>query len=235
MKTRAAKKTQAAPKARAATRTRGFVIAGVVASAAIVAAAVVLNVLPGAAPASHTSAGSTSTATPGTVPPGKAGTEKSDSTALPAAPKDPGKRVTTEVLPPTATATIPTLPPSTPAPALYSGPLPDGAHASGTLVAGFPENVTVIPGSRIGTSSVSSDSGRMQATLTATTSRSAGDVTSYYTTSLGRFGLASSTLPAAGGSTALGFNRDGSSVTLTVTPTKDGARYVLLCTLTPSS
>lgn len=215
-------------------KTRHLVLAGIVAAALIVAGATVLNVLP--TPTDHPVATMPASTVGGPSPnrhadTANAGTANADGSAAPAPPGKVGKRLTTEVQPPTAKATKAALPPSKPVPAFYQGPAPAPASATGKVVVGFPEHLTLAPDTEVGASAVSTSGSIVQATLTATTTQSLAQVIGYYQQALGRFGMVAKSLPAVGGSTALGFARGSNTVTLTVTPTTHGVEYSLFGTL----
>lgn len=196
---------------------RRLVIVGMSAAAVIALSSTALNLLPVAATPSSSTPMATAAARPAA---GHAGT--------------PGKRLTTEVLPPTARNTVPVLPPSKSLPAIFEGALPKSASARGKLVAGFPVRLPIVAESIITRSSVSSSSGRMQTTLDATAPRAPRDLIAFYESMLGKYGLSSVSLPAVGGSTAVGFSRGRTSITLTVTPSgSHGSRYLLFAVLSP--
>lgn len=100
---------------------------------------------------------------------------------------------------------------------LVSRPLPAPAAARGRLVAGFPTSVvSPVPGSDIATSGVTSYGTRLQATLTASTTRSAGRTLLHYRVRLGRLGFVES--PAPAGATEISFTRGRSTATVSTSP-----------------
>ena len=209
--------------------TTRFAAAGLTAAAAIVVVGIVLSVQPspGTRPASanaEAAAGATTKA------------RAAASRATPAPSAKVGDRTTTEVLPPTATPTVPTLPPSAPVQSLLTGSLPASARAKGRVADGFPASLKAMPGSDVHSSSLSSDGGRLQAALDASVTKTPADVIAYYQSVFGALGLTSTPAPAVSGSTAYSFSRGTSSITLTVDPAgMAGSRYVVFATLTPDS
>lgn len=119
--------------------------------------------------------------------------------------------------------------PPPPLASLYTGPLPAPASAVGKLVVGFPAVIPLAQGTVITDSSVSSSDGILQAALVAHTPLSAPAVIAFYQSELAKVNLQVVALPAIGGSLALGFTRDGSSITLTVTASSSGgSTYTVL-------
>jgi hypothetical protein len=221
---------------------RTLLIAGLAAAALIAAGAFTLTQLPtpatvDASQRSATPAPRGSDAPKGTAP--SASVPATPSTAGPgsgagAGPDAPaaGKRYSTEVLPPVA-PTSPALPPSDPLPVPVSAPLPRTASATGGLVSGYPDAVLPLtPGAHVDSSSVASQGDRLQVTLTATTDAGVTDVLAFYRTALAKYGMYDTPAPAQGGATALRFSRDGSTVTITATPSDDGSTYVIFGTFT---
>lgn len=205
--------------------TRRFVAAGISAALVIATGGAVLNLLPTPA---HGQDASASVLRPVHTP--------SASGAAGGHAGHPGKRVTTEVLPPTAKSSVPVLPRSKPLQPLFAGPVPKAAGVRGKLVSGFPANLPVVAESLIKTSSVSSSDGRMQVTLDATAPRAPQDIIAFFQSALGKYGLSPTSVPAVGGSTALAFSNASTSITLTVTPSgKHSSRYLLFGVLTPHS
>ena len=184
-----------------------------------------------AAPSATPSATPQATQLPSSVPPVVSDPLPAD----PAATAAPGERYSTEVLPPSAPE--PTgLPPSKPLPELVSLPLPAADSASGRLVSGFPSAVIpTAPLSQVVDSSVTAEGHRLQATLNATTRSTGAEVLDYYRGAFAPVGLYDSAAPAAAGSSALVFARDGSSITLTVTDDVDGCSYSIFATLSAAS
>lgn len=224
---------------------RTLLIAGLAAAAVIAAGAFTLTQLPtpaGTDATARSASASPTPRTPSTSPtpasPSPTGPTPS-STAGPgsgagAGPDVPaaGKRYSTEVLPPVENSS-PALPPSDPLPVPVSAPLPRTASATGGLVSGYPEKVLpVTPGARVASSSVASQDGRLQVTLTATSASGVTDILAFYRTALAKYGMYDAPAPAQGGATALRFDRDGSSVTVTAAPTDDGSKYIIFGTFT---
>ncbi|MDN4612879.1 hypothetical protein P5G50_00325 [Leifsonia sp. F6_8S_P_1B] len=228
---------------------RTLIVAGLAAAAVIAAGAFTLTQLPtpaatdasrsgSASPTARPHAATPAPTAPSTSAPSTSGPAPS-STAGPgsgagAGPDTPsaGKRYSTEVLPPVE-KTSPALPPSDPLPVPVSAPLPRTASATGGLVSGYPEKVLPItPGARVKTSSVASQGSRLQVTMTATTPSGVTDILAFYRTALAKYGMYDTPAPAQGGATALRFDRDGSSVTVTAAPTEDGSTYVIFGTFT---
>lgn len=155
--------------------------------------------------------------------------------AAPAPDVEPGassQPPAAEVLPPEPD-TSPALPPSTPLPVLVTTPLPATASATGKIVHGFPSHlIPTAPQSTVVSSSVASEGSHLQAALTAKSTMSADDVVAYYRTAFAKYGLLDSAAPAGQDSSALNFTRGTSSVTLTVTETRTGCRYIVFGALT---
>jgi hypothetical protein len=180
----------------------------------------------------------------GTVP-GESGTPsappQSGETAPPAVvpftspgPRDPGKRTTTEVEKKTSSPPV-TLPPTTPKAAMFTGPVPASASASGSLVKGFPSIIPLASASTVASSSIDSSGTIVQATVVARTTVAFGGVVDFYNKQFAKFGIAPTAVPAAGGSVAYSFVRDNDSVTLTVTPADGGSRYSVFGVLDAAS
>ncbi|GAB3604650.1 hypothetical protein GCM10027413_00590 [Conyzicola nivalis] len=209
---------------------RRFVVAGLVLAGVISVIAVTYTVLPTPA----------STPMPGVAAPtGKAGDDASsapeDGDPLQPVPFEPaplpvGPRTTTEV---EATAPDDGRQPAPDALApLLTGGVPVDAAARKKLVAGFPDLIPIAEPSTLVASSVSSSEGRVQATLEATTTQSPAQVTEYYRTVFAALSLQGVTAPSVGGSTGTVFALGDGSVTLTVRPDGDGARYSLFGAIT---
>lgn len=225
-------------------KTRRFVAVGLIASATIVAAGIALNLQQPPEPHQISASSQGDEGEPAQLkvhgtPTGENSsrpTATSESTATPAPPGRVGTRTSTEILPPTATATVPTLPPSAPKKLLLSGPLPASANARGRVVVGYPPSIAAVPGSDIHATSVSTDQGRVQAALDASVGKNTVDVVAYYQSALAPFGLNAAHAPAVAGSTAYSFSRGPSTISLTVTAAgMHGCHYVLFATLTPDS
>jgi len=128
-----------------------------------------------------------------------------------------------------------TLPPSTPRPALFTGPTPDSATAQNKIVDGFPAAIPVAARSTVSTSDISVENDRVRASLTATTPQAGADVLAEYDAALASFGFTPADAPAVGGSTAREYRRGAESVTVTVTPSvTGGSGYTLLALLVAS-
>lgn len=218
---------------------RVWIIAGLSAAVLIAVGAFVLTQLPapesgtaGSRPVADTSARpSTSSGTPAPAPHATDAPGSATSAPSPTA----GKRYSTEVMPANPQAT-PALPPSTPLPYPVSGPLPASASASGRLVAGFPAAVLPqAPDSRIASSSIATQAPRLQVALEAHTGQGVAELLAFYRTALAQYGMYDSPAPAAAGSTAVTFSRDGDSVTVTATPETTGTSYVIYGAFTARS
>ncbi|MDQ1553092.1 MAG: hypothetical protein QOK46_170 [Microbacteriaceae bacterium] len=167
---------------------------------------------------------------------------RSDGTAPPSVvpfaapgPRAPGKRTTTEVENNGGSDPV-RLPPSEPRVAMFTGPVPKSASASGRLVTGFPSVIPLAHASTVASSSVASSGTIVQATLVARTTVAFGGVVDFYNKQFAKFGIAPIAVPAAAGSTAFAFTRDDDNVTLTVTPTGDGgSRYSVFGVLNAAS
>lgn len=132
----------------------------------------------------------------------------------------------TEVTPP-VNSTAPGLPESKPPADLISSRLPKSASAAGKLVSGFPSQVMpTAPDSTVQSSSVTSEGTRLQATLSAHTTRSVEELFDFYRVTLAPFGLYDSPTAAPSGSTAISFTRDTGSIVLTATTDGKGTTYV---------
>lgn len=117
--------------------------------------------------------------------------------------------------------------------ALVKAPLPKAASRRGALVRGYPKRIVpVAPRSNVRSSSVSPGVRSLQVALDAKVSASGDDVLRFYTLRLGRWGFASSSAPAVGGSNAVTFKRGEDALVVTVTPaTKKSCRYTVFGTL----
>lgn len=206
--------------------------------AAFVVAAVVVGTLLNNAGTSSTAGGSppTSRATSPnspTVPTTQATQPPTSPAPFAAIPPIVGKRTTTEVEPGAPASAA--LPLSKPAPALYSGPIPKSASASGKLVKGFPSAISVATGSTITNSSISSSGSIMQVTLVARSTASPSKVAAYYVAAFAKLGIPKVSLPANAGSTAYSFARNNDTVTITITPATGGCRYTVFGVLHATS
>jgi hypothetical protein len=146
------------------------------------------------------------------------------------APTDRGSGWPTQA-PTPGTEVISSLPPSEPLKPLLTGSPPESATANGSMVPGFPSAIPVAPKSVLGTTSVTSSDGIVQAGLDATTPDSTQDVVMFYQTAFGKLGLASSPSASVGGSTAVSFARGADAITLTVTATRQGSEYTVFAVL----
>ena len=142
------------------------------------------------------------------------------------APTDRGSGWPTQA-PIPGTDVISSLPPSEPLRPLLTGSPPESATATGSMVPGFPSAIPVAPKSVLGTTSVTSSDGIVQAGLDATTPDSTQDVVTFYQTAFGKLGLAGSSSASVGGSTAVSFARGADAITLTVTATRQGSKYTV--------
>ena len=126
---------------------------------------------------------------------------------------------------PTVSSLSELLPPSNPAP-LVTTPLPRAATAEGRLLSGFPDALRPTRATRVQSSSVSPSDDRLQVGLVATSAQSPAQVLLAYRTRLARRGMTeTATPPSVAGSQAAAFRRDGSVVTVTVTPRGSGTSY----------
>ncbi|MFF2053428.1 hypothetical protein ACFVU2_17640 [Leifsonia sp. NPDC058194] len=218
---------------------RTWIVSGLAAAVVLAAGAVTLSLLPGPAgspTAGAPAAGSSSSPSPSaTTSAPAAGAPAAPAAPAPTAQSSPpaaGKRFTTEVIPADPQAT-PALPPSTPIPYPVSAPLPKTASATGGIVEGFPTTVLPqLPGSKVKTTSVASDSPNLQVSLTGTTDGSVTDVVGFYRQALAKFGMYDAAAPALDGATAVTYSRDGNAVTLTATPNQSGTSFALFGTFT---
>ena len=142
------------------------------------------------------------------------------------APTDRGSGWPTQA-PIPGTDVISSVPPSEPLRPLLTGSPPESATANGSMVPGFPSAIPVAPKSVLGTTSVTSSDGIVQAGLDATTPDSTQDVVTFYQTAFGKLGLAGSSSASVGGSTAVSFARGADAITLTVTATRQGSEYTV--------
>ncbi|WP_411701302.1 hypothetical protein [Conyzicola sp.] len=191
-------------------RYRPYIVGGIVLAVALAVIAVTVSLLP-AGPAAQPSASPSND-------PAASGSSASPSPSLSERGETP---------PGPATRALPPGEPAPPPPPLVKPPASQTESEVGELVAGFPENIPLVPESTISTSSLDSDGTRVQASVVASTPASAADVTTYYENLFAALGFPGSPLPAASGSSAVSFARGGESVTLTVTPSPDGSRYSL--------
>lgn len=172
--------------------------------------------------------GASSNAPPASSPPASSPPAATPPTATPPSQGTPTTNGTNEQQQPGTTG-VAVVPPPPPLASLYTGPLPAPASAVGKLVVGFPAEIPLAQGSVITDSSVSSSDGILQAALVAHTPLSAPTVIAFYQSELAKVNLQVVALPAIGGSLALGFTRDGSSITLTVTASSSGgSTYTVL-------
>jgi hypothetical protein len=149
-------------------------------------------------------------------------------------PRAPGKRTTTEVESKASNPPV-TLPPSAPKTAMFTGPVPASASASGKLVKGFPSIIPLAQASTVASSSVASSGTIVQATVVARTTVAFGGVVDFYNKEFAKLGIAPTAVPAVGGSVAYSFTRDNDSITLTVTPADGGSRYSVFGVLDAAS
>lgn len=145
--------------------------------------------------------------------------------AVPGAPRVEGS----EVLPPepgdVPNDRVPPLPPRRP---LVTSPLPADGHLQGALVTGFPTAVAgpVSPAEVID-SAITAEDVTMQATLTARTELSPGDVRAHYGALWASLGLAPSSDPAA-----TSYSDEYSAITLAFAPTSGtGTVYTVYAVL----
>jgi hypothetical protein len=149
-------------------------------------------------------------------------------------PRVPGKRTATEVENQASAAPV-TLPPTTQKTAMFTGPVPTSASASGRLVTGFPSVIPLAQASTVASSSVASSGTIVQATLVARTTVASAGVVDFYNQQFAKFGIVPTAVPAADGSIAFSFSRDNDNVTLTVTPAVGGSRYSVFGVLDAAS
>lgn len=161
-----------------------------------------------------------------TRPPASATPDTEPKTQPEKQPPQPGKRVSTEVLP--VADAVRALPPSKPLPALLNSPPPPTASAVGKVVDGFPAKlIPAVPDSSVSNSSVTSEGPHLQAALEGKTLLSVNDVLVFYRAHFAPYGLLESSTPSAGEIGTTVFTRDDNAVTLTVTPVAGGSTYVL--------
>jgi hypothetical protein len=123
------------------------------------------------------------------------------------------------------------LPPANPAP-LVTTPLPRGASAQGRLLRQFPDALRPPRATRVESSSLSPMGDRLQVGLVATTSLSPAQVLLAYRSRLARRGMDEMAAPpSVAGSQAAAFRRDGSVVTVTVSPRGPGSSYAVHASL----
>jgi hypothetical protein len=109
--------------------------------------------------------------------------------------------------------------------------LPDPAPIPATIK---PADLSVAPDSKVSSKSISTGDGNTQVVIDATTTTAPTDLLSYYQGVFTRLGMTGKPVPAVGGSTAIAFERDLSTVTLTVSPSgKAGSAYVIFGVLQP--
>jgi hypothetical protein len=149
-------------------------------------------------------------------------------------PRAPGKRTSTEVENQTGPAPV-KLPPTTPKAAMFTGPVPASASASGKLVKGFPSVIPLAQASTVASSSVASSGNIVQASVVARTTVASAGVVDFYNQQFAKFGIVPTAVPAADGSIAFSFSRDNDNVTLTVTPADGGSRYSVFGVLDAAS
>ncbi len=95
--------------------------------------------------------------------------------------------------------------------------------------------VQAVPGSRVTGTHRSAADGRVQVTLTASTTRSQAFVLRSYRTRLQRLGLTAEPARAVGGSVAVTYTGDGDVVVVTATPASGRTTYGVLATLDTGS
>ncbi|KRC62779.1 hypothetical protein ASE14_02880 [Agromyces sp. Root81] len=96
------------------------------------------------------------------------------------------------------------------------------ASEVGGRVEGFPELIPIVDGSRIVSSAVTADGGRLQATLVAEASVAPEEVLASYRRDFAMLAFAPVEAPSVGGSTALTFTNGTDSVLVTVTGSATG-------------
>lgn len=100
------------------------------------------------------------------------------------------------------------------------------ASRLGGRVEGFPEFIPIAPGSTIVSSAVTSDGGRVQATLEAVVGDSPEEVLALYRERFAALAFAPLDAPSVGGSTAITFTDGTDTVVVTVTDAAiGGSRY----------
>jgi hypothetical protein len=164
---------------------------------------------------------------PAAPPAGEAGAGASGQVSSPAEtttrPVPPAPPVVDgEVMPAPADEPDVALPESEPLPELLPGRAPATDAKRGAMVTGFPSFVTAAPGSTVATSMVASESGRVQAALTASSTSSSADVLAHFDAAFADRDLQAADAPAVGGSSARAYTRATESVTVTVTDRADG-------------
>ena len=112
------------------------------------------------------------------------------------------------------------IPTSTPTP--YRLPRPTQPPAALTV-----DDLAVAPNSKVTSKSVSADGTTTQVAIDATTNTKTTDTIAYYQNVFTSLGMTGKPVPAIGGSTALTFTRGKSVVTLTVSSSDKGSRYLI--------
>jgi hypothetical protein len=196
---------------------RRIVIAAVGAAALIVAAGVVVSFLPtrsghsvaqtvlgGAATPRATDAGTdggTHAGRPSTSQPSKS--PKQDNSLI----TDVGKGGLEQI--PTATPTPYRLHPTNPPTSLAA------------------KDITAAPDSKVTTKATTTVAGSTDVLIDATTTSKPSDTIAYYQSMFTSLGLTGKPVPAVGGSTAIAFSNDSSTVTLTVSAHDKGSHYLI--------
>ncbi|NQX10550.1 hypothetical protein HQQ80_02800 [Microbacteriaceae bacterium VKM Ac-2855] len=210
---------------------RRLVLASAVIAGVVIACAIMLDGLdparpgaepPGSAPAGVATSGAAPT-TSSSYAPSAAGASPRATAAdvLPGTPAaigsvaDPADPL--EVSAPTPAATG--LPASAPRAALVARPFPADASADGALVAGFPEVIPVLPGSVLGSSSITTGGTVLRAGLTATIDASPAEISAGYRDALGARGFVFVDVPTAGDGASTLFSSGSDSIALTIEPT----------------
>ncbi|GAA4167174.1 hypothetical protein [Gryllotalpicola koreensis] len=197
---------------------RRIVIAAVAAAAVIVAAGIVVSFLPtksghsvaqsvlGGVPTPRADgAGGTShqPPTPGASKPSSKSSPKQDDSLIDGVGHGGSEQI------PTATPTPYRLHPTAP---------PASIKAADLVVA---------PNSKVTSKSVTSAQGTTQLVIDATTSSKPADTIAFYQGVLTSLGMTGKPLPAVGGSTAIGFSKGATTVTLTVSAHGKGSNYLI--------
>jgi hypothetical protein len=196
--------------------TAAIALAGV----ALSSGALLSSVEAGSAPRA---AGTVDSPTPGENPgPEHATGARAPSVTGPSSDPSPASEAGAEVLPPPEAAAEDGLPASEPLAELVPGPAPAAAAEQGGIVDGFPDFIRVAPQTRVTTSMVTSENGRVQAALTASGTAKPSDVQAHFDEVFATNDLHAVAAPAVGGSTATAYVRGPETVTLTVTARTDG-------------
>lgn len=183
---------------------------------------------PGASMSPSSSPESEEVATGSTSPPAASTSETSEETSEETEGATGGTEVSDAEAQAPVEGGLPGLSPA-PAGALVTPPLPRSQAMRGRLVRGYPVRLLpMVPGSDVVASGVTSQSSRLQVTLTATTSKPVDRVLLHHRVRLGRLGFVEDEAASPGQTT---FTRDRDSVAVSVTRAGTTTSYALLATL----